>query len=737
MILSHHLTNADAYPQFIVSNINKQPCNPLGKIANHKDPENWMALSAAQSTAVLLGDQFKVGFSITKESGIFFLDIDKALQQDGTWPQWVNELCAKFPGCFIEVSQSGRGLHIVGRYTGELPAHRNKNTHKQIELYTHDRFVLFGCLNGYGDWNTDATRALHEIILADFSNETSTTLPQTLPLLLTDEEVLALCKKKTSPGKAFGTVAKFTELYEADEAALAVAYPPQGQGEPFDRSAADLALCNMLAYQTGEREQIERILWNSKLARDKWLEHKTYLPNTIEKSLKGRIVTHSPNQNTNEGNDNCQALCDGMPHEYQDCYYVIAMKATYSIIHATLLNKDVFNMCYTTPFMKSTPYKIFQDHASTTNHIVYQACFKPDYPHGAIIDLEDRSSINVYCPVKVKMKEGDMTIFFDFLDRMLPNKRDQAIILSYAAALVQNPGLKAMWCPVIQGTQGCGKSFLADMIASVVSERYTHRAKSDELENRFSGHWFAKLLMLVEDVNLRHEKLEDVLKPLITSKRYAFEPKGCDIFMGDFPLNFIITANNIDIIKKEEESRRFSFFMCEQQSHADKVRSGLTNAYFDNLSMWRDQGGQEAFAYFLHNFTPSTEFDFSKGCCTAPDTSTTTIVIEANRSEAELLIQEAIDSSRAGFRGGFISGTMLTLLFNEQARRGINLPNNKRSQVLKKLGYEMHVNLVNGRASRVLKPDGNQPTLFVKIGHTNSSIKDKEHIMKTYEDAQK
>lgn len=54
MLLQQFLTNADAFPQFLVSKIviedgilKKHPCDSSERVSSHKDKKNWMALSEA------------------------------------------------------------------------------------------------------------------------------------------------------------------------------------------------------------------------------------------------------------------------------------------------------------------------------------------------------------------------------------------------------------------------------------------------------------------------------------------------------------------------------------------------------------------------------------------------------------------------------------------------------------------------------------------------------------------
>ena len=52
-----------------------------------------------------------------------------------------------FEGAYLEVSRSGRGLHIIFTYLGEFPPHAKKNTALSIELYHDKRYISWAPLN--------------------------------------------------------------------------------------------------------------------------------------------------------------------------------------------------------------------------------------------------------------------------------------------------------------------------------------------------------------------------------------------------------------------------------------------------------------------------------------------------------------------------------------------------------------------------------------------------------------
>ena len=746
MHLAAYLTNADAYPQFIASQIvnrpdgtvAKVPCNPRGQTSAHNDPSNWRQLSWMEEQVERLGPSYRLGFSFTLNTMKFFLDIDKCIV-DGKLNPLGEKLFKRFIGCFIEVSQSGTGLHIIGSYTGPVPTHLNKNTELKIELYTNDRYVMFGGNHPQGDWNFDATSAFHETIAEYFAKPAETgkpggVTPQPAALDISDEQVLTRAMAKPSASNAFGTGASFNDLYTANAEVLAKSHPAIGHGEAYDASGADLALANMLACQTRNKDQIIRIMGTSKLVRPKWSEHRTYLSVTVDKALADRNITHLPTAQSNSSVDESQVLSD-MPQEFDGCYFVTSENAIFTPQYE-LCKKEVFDMCFAAPHQQVKPYKTFESNAAVSGRIVKYLGFRPDQKYCEITEREGDRYINTYQPLKIRAIQGDMAPFFRFFNANYPNERDQRIILSYFATLAQKPGIKAQWCVVLQGTQGCGKSLLANLVAYACGEKYTHRAKGDEFENRFTSQWFGKTLMLAEDVQLKGDKLQDVLKALLTQSLYPIEGKGTRIRMLDLPINLIITLNNFDVLQKTKDARRFAVFMSAFQNPEDLTNAGLVDSEWAKIVHWSNNGGKEAFAYFILNYKADPQFDFSLGCNTAPHTSTTEDAIIASRDNIIDLLLEVIESGHVGFRGNFISSTYLSNLISLPGHKGL-ISFAQRSKILKELDYIPHPGLYKGRAKRNVLPDNKRPTIYVTKDHPTLKMTDDEAILKAYEDANK
>ena len=132
---------------FVVARIaDKTPINPAtGALSDATDPSTWMTAGMALGWVAALGPDYGVGIVMNPHAPLPLACIDIDGAWDGTkWSALACELVALFEGAYLELSRSGRGLHIMFTYLGEFPAHAKKNTALSIELYHDKRYILLG-----------------------------------------------------------------------------------------------------------------------------------------------------------------------------------------------------------------------------------------------------------------------------------------------------------------------------------------------------------------------------------------------------------------------------------------------------------------------------------------------------------------------------------------------------------------------------------------------------------------
>ena len=743
----------------------------------HINPEYRCSFDEA-AAAVAAGRGHGVGFVFTEADPFWYLDIDNALQGDGTWSPLAQQLCATLGGAAVEVSQSGRGLHIFG--TGAVPPHGCKNIPLGLELYDSARFVALTGQGAIGDASIDCSRQLAALVPYYFplGAQAATNTPDewtTEPVgewdgPADDDELIrrALGSGARSAAAAFGGDAgvTFRDLWEGNADALAKRWP---DGDPYDASSADASLAAHLAFWTGKNcERIRDLMYRSALVRDKWeLRGDYYLPRTILRACavsaevaKGKseplpalpepAIVEAAGM-TMRGGAGFMGF-DGQIDHFAGCVYVRSENKIFTP-DGDLLDSSRFDAVFGGfDFVMDSEGRKMVDSAwqAFTKNRLYKSpqchalCFRPEAPSGALLREEGRVLLNTYVPVDTPRIKGDPGPFVDFLGRILPDPRDREILLSYMAAMTQHPGHKFQWWPVLQGTEGNGKSLLLRVLSFAIGQRYTHLVDVHKMAKtgiNFNGWVQGNLFVGVEEIYVaeRRDFLE-AFKAYVTNDRLPVEKKGVDAFTGDNRVNGLLLTNHRDGVPISVDGRRYAIFYTAQQSAEDVGRDGMGGRYFPDLYDWLN--GRKAYAAlgpgygfavvndFLRSYAIAEEFNPADLCTRAPETSSTQAALVASRGRAEQEIVEAVEQGRPGFAGGWISSKAVDDLLD---RIRAHVPRSKRRDLLASIGYELHPGLQDGRVNVTVQPDNGKPRLYIRCGHILGNITGAADIAKRYQ----
>ena len=732
-----------AYRQFILYRLEPQPDGKTKKTPldwrtqrahNPHDPAIWLTADQAMFNAQVYG--LGVGFVITAADPFWFLDVDHCLTAGG-WSAESQAICAALAGVAVEISQSGTGLHLIG--SGPVPEHRIA-PNDSLGLYTSGRFVALTGTHATG--SAAAAPDMAPVVARWFAPDTSVT-----PVDWTDgpcdgwrgpaddDELLRRMLASTSAASAFGGRASVQQLWAGDEDALGRAYP--GEGRAYDASAADAALAQHLAFWTGrDCERIRRLMSRSALARDKW-DREDYLPRTILRACglsrtvlgEGGAVASAPApvSTTAPGAPpliGSLITASDLPTHFAGVVYV-EDRYQASAPDGVLLDPQQFRSSgrygghkFMLDSEKTTrnAWEAFCESGTYRPPFAHALCFRPELPSRGLVPEDGRVLLNNYVPIVVPSKAGDPARFLAFVTKLLRNPRDQAILLNFMASLVQNPGVKFQWCPVLQGVQGNGKTLILDVISQAIGERYTHKPNAADISNKFNAWLECKLFIGVEEIYVADRRdLLDSLKVMITNRRIEFQGKGANQYTGDNRANFLLCTNHKDAIPKTLDDRRYCVLFTEQQTAEDIVRDGMGGSYFPEMYAWLRAGGFAVVTHYLQTLALAAELDPAGACHRAPLTSTTTEAVAASLGVVEQAIVEAAASGDVGFRGGWVSSHWLGVML--AARRLANrAPPNQWDALLASLGYIRHPALVGGRVNNEVMPEAKKSRLWVKAG---------------------
>lgn len=734
----------------------KIPYNHLTGSLNegYHSGEGWMSYDEACAAATTHG--LGVGFVFTRNDPFFFVDLDNCATPDGQWNQFALSVLNMFPGAMMEISVSGKGLHIIGQ--GSAPeGHRTRDQARGMEIYTHSRFVALGS-SVVGDSSTNHGPAL-AALLSTMPEPTvkGSNIPWTTEPVAEwdgpeddDELIRRMLNARTSVAAAMGTKASIKDLWEVNVEKLQLAFPSDQPGKPFDHSSADAALIAHLAWWTGKNsERMLRLFKRSGLFReDKW-KREDYKLNTIGGGIATTTSVYKQVKKTEITEDGQEVpelgtmWADQQQEYFKGCAYVRSQHKVFVPDIGELLKPDTFNAAFGGYLFQldqhnKTTKSAFECLTQSRIHRfpkVHKTCFRPELAPGSIINHEGISMVNRYIPAKVASVPGDVTPFMDLMSKLYPDPRDHEIIMSYIAAVVQYPGIKFQWSPLVQGVQGNGKSFITRCLSAAVGERFTHLPNSHELGEgggKFNDWLAGKLFIGIEEIYVSDKReVNDILKVMITNERMEFQAKGGDQETGDNRANFYCTTNHKEAIIKTKDDRRWCVFYTPQQTLEDLINWGMDGNYFTDLYHWARSGGYAHVTNYLQNYQISEQFNPATNCHRAPDTSSTAEAIVASLGALEQEIMDAIDSGVNGFKGNFISSVRLHTYIRDELRRKIG--NKARGQVVERLGYVKHPALADGRTSKPIFAEGNvRPILYVKKDSIAYNVNNPEQVLQMY-----
>lgn len=312
---------------------------------------------------------------------------------------------------------------------------------------------------------------------------------------------------------------------------------------------------------------------------------------------------------------------------------------------------------------------------------------------------EGREMLNTYRPSGVApcetLDDDGQTVVYMFLAHtatLLPDTREQTILLDWLAYVVQHPGNHANWAIVLQGAQGCGKSYYANVMQAVLGDNARQVSVSD-IMGRFTGWAAGAMLAVIEEIRISGDSkyaVIDRMKSFIANNTISIEAKGRDAVTVPNFTSYLMLTNHRDAIPVDEGDRRYCVMFSAMQSKADVVAAfgGGTDEgegdspYFRKLFAESSRRA-DALAHYLSNRPISASFDaHGKAPMTTAKAAMQNLAVT---SDTEQVI-DAIDTHRCAIINERIVD--VTHLQNECLLAGNELPKTSLlSKIISEMGY--------------------------------------------------
>lgn len=281
-------------PQWVIWGISdsrpKIPYSPrMTSPAEADNPSTWGTFDEAVMTAER--KDCGIGFEFGNPAGYAGIDIDHCIHDDGTLSDMAAEI-VRLMDSYTELSPSGKGLHILFKLKVAMSeiGNRKKNDRIGLEIYDTGRyFTVTG--NVYGEAKplaerTEAVKQVYSLYMSEGEKEKVKAQP------------LSPVEASRTPSTELSDSELWERMFDNPENGREIQALYNGDLSGYEsHSQADLALCNHLAYWTGNNAyRIDSMFRQSGLMREKWDERhgaQTYGAITIDRAQSG-TPTYTP-----------------------------------------------------------------------------------------------------------------------------------------------------------------------------------------------------------------------------------------------------------------------------------------------------------------------------------------------------------------------------------------------------------------------------------------------------------
>lgn len=296
----------------------------------------------------------------------------------------------------------------------------------------------------------------------------------------------------------------------------------------------------------------------------------------------------------------------------------------------------------------------------------------------------DGSRYNIWRPSGVTAKPGDVSVFTEHLERLLPDETERGYLLDYLHYLVVRPEVKIRFALLLQGLQGTGKSAIGALLRRTIGDRNVSLPSNHEVNSNWTA-WQegAQLAIIEELMTSGRMELANRLKPVITDDFLRIEDKHQPLYSIPNHLNLLCFTNHKDAVRLESGDRRWMVLFSPMEPE--------DGDYYDRLFDWINSAeGPAAFRYMLEQRKPALNPNGR-----APATDAKTLMRAASRTQIESEVHEWSEGSSGPFAHDLFTFKDATEALSGMAARSTRNVNAALSKALTDVGAEKHTRNTN------------------------------------------
>lgn len=261
--------------------------------------------------------------------------------------------------------------------------------------------------------------------------------------------------------------------------------------------------------------------------------------------------------------------------------------------------------------------------------------YDPGKPAGVISDGES-TALNCHRPARIRSREGDASLWLEFLAYICPDPIDRAHLERWCATLIAKPGVRILFgLLLISETQGVGKSTLGNILAEVIGLHNASFPNQTDITSEFNEWLYQRRLAVINEVYAGHSWAGyNALKNAVTEPAITLNQKFQRKVIVANWIHIIACSNSYRALKLASEDRRWFVPKIAEEKWPRKK--------FKELRVWLENGGYGEVVCWARAYGNYFEEGES-----APMSNTKEEVIAAGRSDGAAAIVRLAEAMAA------------------------------------------------------------------------------------------
>lgn len=299
---------------------------------------------------------------------------------------------------------------------------------------------------------------------------------------------------------------------------------------------------------------------------------------------------------------------------------------------------------------RDTPTDMEGNPQNATNYVnnriecVHSGMYAPMFDE--FFTYEGVKYFNTYKPNTLRRKhwEGSKTVEMvkGHIAHLLPDESEQQLVINYLAHNIQHPGKKLQWAIILQGVQGDGKSFFAEMMGKLLGQSNCRTISVESLDEKFTAWAEGNCMVFIEELKLdNYRKYETLnkLKPYITNTTVSVRKMRTDAYEAVNTTNYFALTNFKDALPIDDNDRRYCVLFSQWQSKEALNNWKASNPnYYPKLYEAMRSGAGELLDWLASHTIPNEFLELT----VAPETRAKATMVDMAKSSDYLSVEDAL-----------------------------------------------------------------------------------------------